>query len=915
MKLLVTSDWQLAWSNLDTWESLVGYMLRVCKKYSVKYVLHLGDVKHTYNPVDVRVVNFAVNTIKQFKDAGIEFYAQLGNHDKIGMSSQSGDWGPSLEAAGAHVIARPETFTIGKHTFYSVPYSNDISYLKRAFRSVPENASVLLFHNELDKCKLNPYSRGDFDLKTKDLRPGKYRICLGGHIHLYQRIDPNVYYVGSPFCHDWGEANQRKYIILLDTSDWSLIKEPSPIPGYFDPSVPGFYTPKTWQGTHVRIQVPITPGDDAPKKLSNAKHKAEIKYAGANLVVLPKYDTDSESPVKIDINASDDEIVRAYIEQTCPDYISKDTAASFISHLLSGFNITRSARQRVEFLSGSASNFLCFKKLRIRFQDRKIVVITGKNEDWPNRKNGSGKTSYLQFPAVSLFGKTLKGQENDRWARNRCKDAALLKFRARLANGKIIKIIRQRRPQKLRLLVNGKDYSTGIGRRGTQKAIEQITGLTWETLANAVYVDQAHVSKILTGTDGERKAIFSKLLDLSRFEDVRKSLSNKLSTSKQTVKDLESDIAFIRGSIEHTEELLSHLPKAIDVAKLKRKIGKLKDERHKCHVEAQRLIPVIEVLAKKLKVLEAKEDLLVSKVAVATHEVSIVQHDISDIKSLGPVCNECKQPIDATHKQRELGKLHTKLTVFNHHCAKVRHRMLAARTKVEKLSSKGSEYRDQGSECVNRKALISSDIEKLVSDLKHAREIEKVRQAHEYEIAVATRKLAALLKYVEYSKVEMKFLEYCTQAMSKKGLPAHLAYQLCPRLNQAASYYSEVFSESEIQVSFQMDGEDINATVINVHGGETIADQSGGETRIAGLITSFAVAEVINPCNVLILDEPSESLDDYNARVFAEGLKKVSQRIGTIFITTHNPYVLAELESEETVNVVKRNGVSVIRRS
>jgi DNA repair exonuclease SbcCD nuclease subunit len=44
----------------------------------------------------------------------------------------------------------------------------------------------------------------------------KFDMALFGHVHRHQQIGKNAWYVGSPFQQDFGEAGQRKFVVILD---------------------------------------------------------------------------------------------------------------------------------------------------------------------------------------------------------------------------------------------------------------------------------------------------------------------------------------------------------------------------------------------------------------------------------------------------------------------------------------------------------------------------------------------------------------------------------------------------------------------------------------------------------------------------------------------------------------------------
>ena len=167
-----------------------------------------------------------------------------------------------------------------------------------------------------------------------------------------------------------------------------------------------------------------------------------------------------------------------------------------------------------------------------------------------------------------------------------------------------------------------------------------------------------------------------------------------------------------------------------------------------------------------------------------------------------------------------------------------------------------------------------------------------------------------LVQDLSDAKKKLKFLTYAEQILARDGLPAYLIRMICPQLNAAAEYFSELFAEGQIKVRFDIDDGEIRIHIINPTGGESLNDQSIGERRIAALITSFALRDAGVKCNVLILDEPGDGLDLVNARMFALGLGKMKDQFGSIFITSHNQHILEELAGERQIIIEKMNGIS-----
>ncbi|MDE1971107.1 MAG: hypothetical protein KGI50_06070, partial [Patescibacteria group bacterium] len=146
---------------------------------------------------------------------------------------------------------------------------------------------------------------------------------------------------------------------------------------------------------------------------------------------------------------------------------------------------------------------------------------------------------------------------------------------------------------------------------------------------------------------------------------------------------------------------------------------------------------------------------------------------------------------------------------------------------------------------------------------------------------------------------------------------------LCRSLNASAKFYSDVFTDGIIQLRFEpqttrKSGKVVNefqVRVFNTQGGENQNDQSRGEEQLAALMCVLCLRDVGPKSNLLILDEPVEGLDVENSISFARGLKKISDRIPTIFLATHNEYVKSEFRSANTIKIIKEKRISRIEEN
>jgi DNA repair exonuclease SbcCD nuclease subunit len=227
MKILFTGDWQASLKNLDRCRLVKEQVIRLLRKYKPCIFVHCGDVKDAFNPVDVRVTNFLIEAFTEIKQAAASVLYIRGNHDSITTADGSPSCVPLIEALGADMVADScwtcAPLVRSTAEVWMVPYFRDPVRQRREFAAAATDAKAILnrtvkilaFHNEVAGCERTAYTKGE-GLTAKDIGAKYYDICVGGHIHRPQFLKPNIYYAGSPYAIDWGEANEKKRYLILE---------------------------------------------------------------------------------------------------------------------------------------------------------------------------------------------------------------------------------------------------------------------------------------------------------------------------------------------------------------------------------------------------------------------------------------------------------------------------------------------------------------------------------------------------------------------------------------------------------------------------------------------------------------------------------------------------------------------------
>lgn len=921
-RVLFSGDWQLQFSNLHKAKAMQEELLDICSDKKVHAVVNGGDVKENYNPVDLRVTNFAIRNTKKISKY-YPYLINLGNHDRAGLYTDTINWLPVLKEAGAITFDEPGNY----EELYFLPFTTSVSAFKQYASKLARSAKhvrrpLLSYHQDLRHCQYNVHDSArskDSRIRVKDIYPDVYLYCIGSHIHLQQNVSGNVWYAGTPFPMDWGESNQRKGYLLVDRKESTIEQVWSDLPRMYDPSWPRFEEskPKSWKGASVRISVNCDDTHNIQKKLDHAKDKAESKYKGAHIVTVPEFSKTQDIASFISIEDTDKKKIESYVSQTCPHKLksNREQIVAYLSHQLSLVQLGTRSTTGFEAIRAEAENFLGFKKLKVNYESG-LTVITGHNKDWPGRSNGVGKTSWLQPPSVALFGETFKGQKHNRWARRNCEDPAVIKFTFKTQDGRECVVTRGRKPPMLKFEIDGKDKSTGNSHEATKKLIEEITGYTRQTLANAVYIDQKKMNSLLSGTDGDRREILEQLTNTERFKKAQELIKQDLKVLSTEEQRLNQDYEIKKAIVETTESQLHQFEKS-SVKGLERKLHKADKALSKRNKYLETHNFAHKLTSGRVRQQELEKGLLrLGKVESRLgSEIDVAQEHIENFKSLTSKnkCRTCLQLIDKDLLKSEAQYWKEKLNDAQGEQNKVKYKILKfelAKEELDDEATKIEHHREQWNK-VHWKYEMEVRIltDNLAKQRKARSEYDRLKSKlyqvkREYEIA---RKLHRFL----YK--DRRFLTYCEEVFSRKGLPSFLHSQLIPQLNKSAKTYAKLFSDNEIQVVFELEEEGtLIPRVVNAHGGEGVDDQSRGEEKIATLITSFAFKDLAPPTNILILDEPGDGLDEYNSRVFARALQKIAKRFGCVLVTSHNEFIQSELLSKRHVRIVKENGISKV---
>jgi len=195
-----------------------------CRENDIGVIIIAGDILHGKSIIYAIAQDIMLQFIEDYEE--IDFYIIDGNHD---LSGKGEDVVSALRPLSKYKNVRLINYnqTLERFNIFFAPYSSNIVDVVKK-----NTAKILVSHFGLSEGMLNSGISIISDIKLSDLE-GKYELVLLGHYHKPQEIikeNIRLYYVGSLIQLDWGEKDDEKRFLVVDSE--SLEAESIPLTNY-----------------------------------------------------------------------------------------------------------------------------------------------------------------------------------------------------------------------------------------------------------------------------------------------------------------------------------------------------------------------------------------------------------------------------------------------------------------------------------------------------------------------------------------------------------------------------------------------------------------------------------------------------------------------------------------------------------
>ena len=281
-------------------------------------LIDLGDTTDDRQAIPIPTIQSVLTPLSKFK--GGHNIKLIGNHEQWLRSTEVNPgvmYDSVFKVVKSHeVIDFPKCPVV----FACVSYIDDEDKLKKTITETVLKATlvangrkvVLLGHFSVKGAMAHGMELQD-GLEAKDI--SKVDATFLGHIHKFQEFKSNHFYVGSPFQQNFGELNETKYVMVLDTKTGRVYPIDTKMPQYHRQNLAQFEATVV-ENSEDRFEVKLKSFEEAEKFYAHPlSHRA-----------VPIYDYIESKPGTSNVEASTADIVfdvktlmKSYLDTNPPD--------------------------------------------------------------------------------------------------------------------------------------------------------------------------------------------------------------------------------------------------------------------------------------------------------------------------------------------------------------------------------------------------------------------------------------------------------------------------------------------------------------------------------------------------------------------------------------------------------------------
>ncbi len=575
-----------------------------------------------------------------------------------------------------------------------------------------------------------------------------------------------------------------------------------------------------------------------------------------------------------------------------------------------------------------------------------VIGYEGWNYD-DDTPEGSGKSAAFNGLTWILFGQIPKPD---------VKIDDVMTTGAKTCGGSVLlengwQIARQRKPNDLFILTDKKKKIKGKDAQETQKMIEELLGMSFETWCQAVYFAQNYPKKFVTSNEADKGKILSEIQELGVFERARIGASVRMKKIELSLTDLRrnlegktrlvdqinSSIAQLDGlreqAIEEHKERLSEIEVDIknNVERLGSIAGKLEDldedalveRKAKAEKDYEKFVAKRTELQAKVDKFEERED-QADKIEIAvkrkTTSINKIKVEIADCENpKDKTCSKCGivlEEVDATHFASHIKSLKEDIKEYRAEIAEKEEELnklgdqpydeLESQLEDMKRKVKRATYsRNEAEDGLSSVASLTTRLIELDTSIEHTKtklKKEQARKFTEYDERLAGSKAELKTEETELKKLkeevaplETQFNRLVTLRNGFKEVKSYVFQGVLRELTARANHYLESLYTIPVRLEFANEGSEGGISKIGsafeMDGvTRSLGLASGGQFRRVQLAVDLALSDIVSNRgrNPIKLRIFDESMKDLSEKSMEKMLELLTSLPGSTILIEHN---------------------------
>jgi len=212
----------------------------------------------------------------------------------------------------------------------------------------------------------------------------------------------------------------------------------------------------------------------------------------------------------------------------------------------------------------SAKNFMSVgnNTQAVNFDNCQLTLVLGHNLDMggDGSRNGTGKTTIINALSYALYGEALTNIRRDNLI-NKTNGKGMITTVDFEIEGRDYRIERGRRPNVLRLLVNGEDAFTEEQQgdsRETQKEIEKIIGFPHNMFKHLIALN-TYTEPFLSMKNNDQRDMIEQLLGITELSQKAEVLKERMKSTRENLKEEEIRINAVEESNKRIDKNIKEI--------------------------------------------------------------------------------------------------------------------------------------------------------------------------------------------------------------------------------------------------------------------------------------------------------------------------------------------------------------------